>query len=117
MSQDRKEVTKDIFPYIYAMAVSFHTNKSDKLSCVNKLVLLGMNKTTASRYIVALDDMLNGKSYKSTMSLAATEYFLNKILDDFGGDILFKALFALKQHIVYYEVIRNVNRVGFGEIY
>ncbi|RHR48864.1 hypothetical protein DWW90_19960 [Parabacteroides sp. AF17-28] len=116
MSQNRKKVTKDLFPFILEEAIEFHLKRRVRKTAVENLVKLGMNETTASRYISSLSNMLIGKCYESTMSISATEYFLDRIFIDFGEDKLSWALYALQQHLVYYESLRDFKRKGFWKL-
>lgn len=117
MSQDRKKVTKDLFPFILEESVEFHLKRRTREIAVENLVKLGMNSTTASRYIGSLDNMLAGKCYESTMSIPATYYFLERIFIDFGEVKLTRALNALYQHLTYYERLKNFRRKGFWELF
>jgi len=68
----------------------------------------GMNSASASDYIRNVRYMLEGFPYKRTINAAATEYYLDRIAESFGPEVLAKAVQALNGHIDYYESIQSV---------
>lgn len=77
---------------------------------VEKPVSLGMNKSSAWRYIaITLKGLAYGETYKSTVNLRDQAMFLNFIMRDFGEAGLRRALQAYEGHIDYLENETGVN--------
>lgn len=70
-----------------------------------------MNQNSALMYIGNIICMLNGQCYKRLMAEDHTKYFLTKIENEFGKDLLQKALYAVKQHIKYIHSINKPSNV------
>jgi 5-methylcytosine-specific restriction protein A len=66
-----------------------------------------MNDASAKDYIYAFRQMRNGEAYKRTINTAATTYYLQHILNDYGYDGLQTALQSVNLHIEYYESSRH----------
>lgn len=62
-----------------------------------------MSKNSAKIYIDVFSNLVSGKTYKKTINLYATEYFLKLICSDYGLAIFKKALVAVKEHLDYYK--------------
>lgn len=62
----------------------------------------GMGRRSALAYVHNFSQMIEGNEYHRTMNTRATEYFLLKILNDYGKDYFDKALQAVKAHTEYY---------------
>ena len=67
----------------------------------------GMDPGSAGDYINNLQYMLAGQEYKRTMNMAATEYFLIHIGEEFGRQAQQKAAEAVAAHVRYYERIHS----------
>lgn len=66
-----------------------------------------MNRNSAADYFHNYVCMIEGRRFPRTSNAYATEYFLDKMLEDGGRTRLLNALSALRQHIDYYEAIGN----------
>ena len=86
-------VSKDVFEDIMEMK-----NALTYLSEVHDV-----NQNSARDYISNFQKMINGLVYERTMNKEATEYFIKKIDEDYGGQGLKNALTALELHLLYYE--------------
>ncbi len=75
-----------------------------------------MNTNTAEHIIGNIRKLLNGELYTRTNSKSATDYYLMRILRDFGPDALGRALTAVELHIEYYESLSNTNHLGIRAI-
>ena len=62
----------------------------------------GMNFSSAWAYLRKRRQMLAGEKYTRTMNIAATRYFLERILADEGDDGLKTALSSVRKHTAYY---------------
>ena len=51
--------------------------------------------------------MKDGEVFTRTLKAESFDYFLERLLNDFGNSQLFKSLTALKNHITYYESTHN----------
>jgi 5-methylcytosine-specific restriction protein A len=98
---------------IYALAINVYHKKIEKNEAIEKAVELNlMSKGSAADYIQNLKYLLSGhtyKTYKRTMNLAGTEFFLRKIRDDFGQNVFDRALKTSYKHVKYY------NSLGHGK--
>ena len=78
------------------------------------------NENSVKDYISALRHMLNGTRHTRGICTELREFFLEKILEEYGVQKLKKALDAFMKHIEYYEGINNthrkIERDGFSEI-
>ena len=70
----------------------------------------GFNKNSAKHAVANLGHMLNGRVYMMVNNLAMTEYFLGKILEDYGAAGLRHALTALELHLDYYAAVKTGRR-------
>ena len=77
----------------------------------------GMNRSSAAGYVRKLAQLLGAETYTRTMNTSATEYYLQKILIDFGSDGLVNALTALGSHIEYYESLGRGNLNSLRQVY
>lgn len=63
----------------------------------------GLKRSSGFDYIYAYSKLIEGKLYTRTINAYATDYYLGKILEGNGKNVLKTALLALYQHIEYYE--------------
>jgi 5-methylcytosine-specific restriction protein A len=75
------------------------------------------NENSVKDYISALRHMLNGTRHTRGISTELREFFLEKILDEFGVERLETALAAYMKHIEYYEESHNTHRKIEREIH
>lgn len=68
-----------------------------------------MNINSAQDYITNFRCLMNGEVFYRTLNTASMDYFFSNILKDYGKAYLRKPLFALIQHIQYYERQQQVN--------
>ncbi|QJE01588.1 hypothetical protein HH212_17410 [Massilia forsythiae] len=61
----------------------------------------GLNSNSANMTIRSLRHMLNGERYRRALTLDATDYFLDRIREEYGSNGLQKALAGLSAHIFY----------------
>lgn len=61
----------------------------------------GLNANSANMTIRSLRHMLNGERYRRALTLNATDYFLRRIREEYGNQVLQKALAGLSAHIDY----------------
>jgi len=73
----------------------------------------GMNRGSASDYIVNFKKMMEGEKYTRTNNAEATNYFLSQILSDYGVVKLGNAIKAANEHVDYYEGLGrgNLNKI------
>ena len=67
----------------------------------------GFNASSAEYAVDNFGHMLNGRVYQRRISLATTEHFLDRILEDYGAAGLRHALAALELHLDYYAALDN----------
>ena len=76
----------------------------------------GMNRGSASDYIVNFKKMMDGNKYTRTNNAEATDYFLTQILSDYGLAKLRNAIKAANEHVDYYEGLGRGNLNGIRAI-
>lgn len=103
------EITAHIIQEAYQKAKLVYENLMTQKKAKNDLEKIGLNINSASDLINNLKCMLDGQKYTRTNSAITTECYLENILKDFGQTKLENALYALKQHIEYYEKLQNTN--------
>ncbi|HET9503748.1 MAG TPA: hypothetical protein VFO93_09410 [Hymenobacter sp.] len=76
-----------------------------------------MNKGTARIFISVFPKLREGQLYKYGLAGMPMDYFLTRVLIDYGKAGLLNALNAFKSHIEYYEDRRKTNMNLLREIY
>ncbi|MCW3109880.1 MAG: hypothetical protein JWQ09_4386 [Segetibacter sp.] len=76
-----------------------------------------MNPNSAADYINNFRCLVEGKRFTRTLNAFSMEYFLENISNDYGNAKLSNALFALKEHVEYYEGIQKVRMHKMRVIY
>jgi len=108
-----KKITQEIIESVYEIAKDVHYGKISQANAVNELVKNHeMNKSSAQFYVHDFQLLLKGKVYKRTISAKATDYFLSKILQDFGKVEFQNALASVALHISYYEELIQRNSLA-----
>ncbi|MFC1545195.1 HNH endonuclease [Gemmatimonadota bacterium] len=96
----------------YSLALSVYDGElSFSTACQTLTEKHGMNKNSAADYVGNVRKLLGGLLYKRTINLSATEYYLDRIFQDFGLFALATALDAVDQHIEYYESVSNARQL------
>lgn len=90
---------------LYKTAEKYHKHEITFKEATEALEKENINKNTASDYLHNYSKLVNGIGFTRTMNIAATRYFLEKISETKGYEILQKALLSLSLHIEYYEDI------------
>jgi len=102
------KITSEMVKQTYIMAKRVYNNEINKYNAINILHnQYGMNENSAAMYINNFRCLIIGQEYGRIMKVDDTEYFLLQILNDYGENIFKKALYAVKQHILY---IRSINK-------
>lgn len=96
------KMTDEMIKQVHIQAKEVYANKVSSIDAQDVLVNeLGMNYRSALIYIRNFQSMMSGEGYKRAMKGAATEYYLENILHDFGKDKLKVALLSVWKHIEY----------------
>lgn len=101
--------------YVAAKAV-FRDEISEQQAADQLSADVGMALGSAYDYVRVLGLMLEGKRYTRTINDAATRFYLDRILADFGSESLRSALQALNLHIEYYEKAASTKRPALRAI-
>ncbi len=97
------DITLDVIKQIYPIAKDvFEKNKSHADGRKILVKDAGMNSNSANDYINVFQKMMHGEEYQRTINEEATRYYFENIRNDFGKDILKKAIRATRLHLVYY---------------
>ena len=112
------EITNEMIASSYKLAKKVYETQISKQDAVKELSTeYGMNKGSATDYIMIYKCMREGKVYKRAMSQAGTEHFLNHIYQDNGKLALRNALRSVGEHLKYYESLENGKLNGIRKIY
>ena len=86
----------------YAASADVYFGRISKNQALHHLETnYGMNRGSASDYIVNFKKMMDGEKYTRTNNAEQTEYFLNHIFNDYGADKLGNAIKAANEHVDY----------------
>lgn len=104
------KITNDMTEEAYEIAKMVYEGNLSRTEGKNKISdETGMNIGSAGDYITNFLAMMDGQKYTRTLNTYATKYFLTRIKKDYGEDQFQKALRATKEHVKYYNGLRNVN--------
>jgi hypothetical protein len=102
------KITKEMVLYAYDVGKNvFFRNQSRIDGGLQIAQATGMDAGSAQDYITVLLSMLDGKCYKRTINMFATDYYLRKIGIDFGVDRQRLAARASLDHVQYYREIKG----------
>lgn len=111
-------ITNEMIRHSYKLAKDVYKEIISKDDAVNELsTKYGMNEVSAQNYINDYICMREGKTYKRTMSIKATKYFLDNLYQDDGELALEKALISILKHVEYYEGVTKAKSKGIRLIY
>ena len=106
------EITKELIKAAYSASADVYHGKINKQQAINDLETeFGMNRSSASDYIVNFKKMMDGEKYTMTNNAEQTDYILTKILNDYGVAKLANAIKAVKEHLEYQKGKNNLNRI------
>lgn len=99
-------ITRDMIECVYEAGKKVYEGMLSKQEAKDiAYSTAGMDVGSANDYITVLCAMLDGVEYHRTINAFATEYFLNKIEEDYGVERRKKAAFAVKEHTEYYATL------------
>lgn len=104
----KKKITKEQVHLAYELALQVNQKKISREDAIENLVnILNMNSVSAGDYIQSIQKMLKGECYKRTINAYATEYYLEKIANEFGVNFQNLAIVALRKHLDYFQSLPN----------
>jgi 5-methylcytosine-specific restriction protein A len=106
------KIHKTQYEEAYRCARLVHAAEMRFIDALKLLTATGLNRNSAGDYVYNLRHMLNGHRYARTLSTEATSDYLIWIERDYGQKALKNAVFALKQHISYYQSLRKTPMRG-----
>ncbi len=107
------KITIEIIKDIYELSAKVYLDKLSKNAAIDFLEEKhGMNRGSASDYILIFKRMMDGETYKRTCNTEATNYFLTQILVNFGAEKLCDAINSVYSHIDYYEDLNPKKRLN-----
>jgi hypothetical protein len=108
---DNGAISTDMTAIAYEVAQKVYEGLLGRTEGKDEIVRrTAMNAGSAGDYISAFLSMMKGEKYTRTISESATRLFLKRILQDYGDDVLQRALIACKAHAVYYASL------GYGRL-
>ena len=108
----------DLIPVAYDISKKVYEGEL-KISEGVKLIVGDnrMNEGSARDYIYNYRYLMQGKKFSRTLNTDSMEYFFENLLKDYGASRLANPLFALKQHIDYYENLQKTTMFQMRAIY
>ena len=112
------KITLKMTQAAYSAAKKVYNGNATKNAALDELEdTMGMNRGSATDYLNNFRHMMEGKTYKRTFNGEATDYLLENIYLDFGGQALETALSAVKKHLTYYESLGKGALRGIEKVY
>ena len=108
------KITTEMTQAAYQAAKDVYHDRISRNDALDSLEINhGMNKGSASDYVVNFKKMMNGDKYTRTNNAETTDYFFTQILSDYGFVKLGNAIKAANEHVDYYEGLGrgNLNRI------
>ena len=103
-SHDNKKITLEMIAEVYETAKSVYEGTSKRKDAIEFLTnRTGINTSSAGYYINGFRKMMDGQRYTGTMNEEGTDYFLTRILSDYGETKLHNAINAANAHLDYYS--------------
>lgn len=102
-------ITEEATKAAYAYAKKVYNGDIKRKKAIEYLVTHHtLNANSAADLINNFKYMVEGKKYSRTNNEFTTDFYLNTILNDYGQEVLRKALNAVAQHIDYYEHSQSI---------
>lgn len=76
----------------------------------------GMNRGSAQGYVYVVQRLIEGREYRRTINVYATDYFLESIHRDFGITGLALAVDAVRKHLEYYKGVGKSPQPAIGDL-
>lgn len=96
------ELSRHVLEKIFQITLQVDRGNTTVMKARDDLVrAYGFNPNSANMTIRSLRHLLKGERYRRALTLSATDYFLNRIREDYGSYGLQKALVGLSSHIDY----------------
>lgn len=96
-------ITLDQTKLAYKVSKDYYDGVIKRQEAIAQLKNSGMNERSASIYLQVYRYLKQGETFTRTLKAESFEYFLDRLLNEFGNSQLLKSLTALKNHIEYYE--------------
>lgn len=101
----------------YEVSKAFYEKRLTRPEAIKVLHEQGMNEGSAFIYLLVYRYLIEGQYFTRTLSAESFDYFLSKILADFGMEQLYLTLGGLEKHIEYFETKKNFKMGLVGKIY
>lgn len=99
-------ITEEMVHQAYRSAQRVWSGQISRSAARSEIALLtGMGVGSAGDYITVFLSMMEGKEYKRSINLYATEYYLVHIGADYGLEAQKRAARAVKAHVSYYRQV------------
>jgi len=113
-----KKITKEMTEAAYGYSKKVYNGQIERNVALDYLeTTLGMNRNSAADLINNFKYMMEGTKYSRTNNEYTTDYFLKNIYSDYGRQKLKTALYAVSEHLKYYEALRHTILHGIRKIY
>lgn len=96
----RKILTKSQLEKAFELGDKIRSSGFDLESSINKLVEIGVDKSTARGILKYFECLMNGETYTSNSGALVDEVYLKKIYENYSLEILRVALESMKNNII-----------------
>jgi len=111
------KITNEMVHKSYEIGKKIQQKQISRIDGLKVLTDLGMKNSSANYYVYNYIYLLTGELFTGTINSYATDYYLQKILEDKGNKGLETALLSLSQHLDYYEDKANASVKRRRDIY
>jgi 5-methylcytosine-specific restriction protein A len=111
------KISNEMVHKSYEIGKKIYKKKMSRLDGLKALTDLGMKESSANYYVYNYIYFITGELFTGTINSYATDYYLQKILQEKGIQGLETALLSLSQHLDYYEEKSNASVKKRREIY
>lgn len=80
------KITRELIEEAYRLAKEVYADRMNANEAADALEKLGMNRSSAIMYISCFGPMMKGEIYKRQISAEATEYYIDKITEEYGEE-------------------------------
>lgn len=114
--EPKKKITKEMVKYLYDKFKEVHMGRiTIEEASQNVVQEKGMNSSSATMYLAALQNMVKGKGYKRRVADKDVEFLLERIKEDFGQTVFENSIKAVEEWIEYARK-SNMKCIGCSQI-
>ena len=94
------KISKEMIEQTYSAGlIVVNHEMSEPAAATHVCSLTGMNLNSSKMYVRCIVSLLKGEKFGRTINANAMDYYLNKILNDFGSEALLLAISVVVDHV------------------